>query len=138
MLEGSEKTLGKDHPNTIDVVFCLAGLYHKQGKLEDAVVMYQRAMTSMTMTLGDSIHDCPLPHLCSGRYEDPTSFTAHIIYYPCGTLLISHHYYDSLRRRTHIHKRQITVSLLPSPPLPSITTLTVLLLSLTLLSTRLL
>ena len=54
MLEGSEKTLGKDHPNTIDVVFCLAGLYHKQGKLEDAVVMYQRAMTSMTMTLGDS------------------------------------------------------------------------------------
>ena len=52
VLEGSEKSLGKDHPSTIDVVFCLAGLYHKQGKLEDAVVMYQRAMTSTTMTLG--------------------------------------------------------------------------------------
>lgn len=51
-LEGREKALGKEHPNTLTSVYCLAYLLHQQGKYQEALLLYQRASTSYEKTLG--------------------------------------------------------------------------------------
>ena len=43
-LEGNEKALGLEHPSTLDIVKNLGLLYANWGKLDEAEVMYQRAL----------------------------------------------------------------------------------------------
>lgn len=43
-LDGREKVLGKEHPETLTSVYCLAYLLHKQQNYEMARPLYQRAL----------------------------------------------------------------------------------------------
>ncbi|KAF2105248.1 hypothetical protein BDV96DRAFT_456769, partial [Lophiotrema nucula] len=51
-LEGKEKALGKEHPNTLISVYCLAFLLHRWGRYEEAMLLYNRALSGYTTTLG--------------------------------------------------------------------------------------
>jgi hypothetical protein len=52
VLAGREKTLGPEHPATLDSVNDLASLLFKQGQLEQAKAMYERALAGREKTLG--------------------------------------------------------------------------------------
>jgi hypothetical protein len=43
VLEGSEKELGTQHPDTLTSIYCLAYLLHKQKRYIEASELYQRA-----------------------------------------------------------------------------------------------
>ncbi|KAF2174720.1 hypothetical protein K469DRAFT_519637, partial [Zopfia rhizophila CBS 207.26] len=43
VLEGRENKLGKDHPDTLTSVYCLAYLLHQQKPYKEASGLYQRA-----------------------------------------------------------------------------------------------
>ena len=51
-LAGQERTLGADHPDTLNTVNGLAVLLAKQGKLDEAKAMYERALAGRERTLG--------------------------------------------------------------------------------------
>jgi tetratricopeptide (TPR) repeat protein len=51
-LDGYEKTLGKDHPSTLDTVHNMASVFDNQGEYEKALEWYQRALDGREKTLG--------------------------------------------------------------------------------------
>ena len=51
-LEGYERVLGVDHPDTLNSVNNLGGLLMKQGKLEEAEVLFRRALEGCKRVLG--------------------------------------------------------------------------------------
>ncbi|KAF1950534.1 hypothetical protein CC80DRAFT_577110, partial [Byssothecium circinans] len=52
VLEGREKELGEDHPNTLTSVYCLAHLLHTLRQYTEAAELYQRACNGYTQQLG--------------------------------------------------------------------------------------
>jgi hypothetical protein len=64
-LEGREKALGKEHPDTLTSVYCLAYLLHRRFQYKDALILYQRAYTGYQKTLGQ---DHPTTKACSKHY----------------------------------------------------------------------
>jgi tetratricopeptide (TPR) repeat protein len=51
-LDGKEKTLGKDHPSTLDTVNNMALVFSNQGEYGKALEWYQRALDGKEKTLG--------------------------------------------------------------------------------------
>ena len=51
-LEASERTLGREHPGTLNAVSNLAGLLRAKGELGQAEVLGRRAVEAMARTLG--------------------------------------------------------------------------------------
>ena len=51
-LEGYEKVLGREHPDTLISVYCLAHLLHQRKQYESASELYQRAYDGYLKTLG--------------------------------------------------------------------------------------
>jgi tetratricopeptide (TPR) repeat protein len=51
-LDGFEKTLGKDHPSTLDTVHNMGLVFHKEGEYSKALEWYQRALDGREKTLG--------------------------------------------------------------------------------------
>ena len=51
-LEGREKALGKEYPDTLTSVYRLAFLFHQQQQYEAASVLYQRASNGFEGVLG--------------------------------------------------------------------------------------
>ncbi|KAH7111089.1 hypothetical protein B0J11DRAFT_543762 [Dendryphion nanum] len=51
-LEGREKALGKEHPDTLTSVYCLAFLFHQQKQHQPALELYQRASIGLECVLG--------------------------------------------------------------------------------------
>jgi tetratricopeptide (TPR) repeat protein len=51
-LEGYEKVLGPEHPNTLTSVYHLAFLFHEQHKYSEASEFYQRAYNGYIRALG--------------------------------------------------------------------------------------
>ncbi|KAF8248014.1 hypothetical protein K440DRAFT_517760, partial [Wilcoxina mikolae CBS 423.85] len=47
-----EKTLGKDHPSTLETVENIAILFHSQKEYAKALELYQRAHAGFEKTLG--------------------------------------------------------------------------------------
>jgi hypothetical protein len=62
----SQTVLGKEHPNTMTSVYCLAYLLHLQQRLSEAGPLYQRALTSYGKTLGSG-H--PITEGCRKHYS---------------------------------------------------------------------
>jgi tetratricopeptide (TPR) repeat protein len=52
VLEGSEKELGAQHPDTLTSIYCLAYLLHKQKRYIEASEFYQRACDGYKEKLG--------------------------------------------------------------------------------------
>lgn len=65
-LEGNEKALGKEHPNTLTSVCCLAYLLHQQKKYKDATALYERSYAGFQKVLGV---DHPKTLSCSKFYS---------------------------------------------------------------------
>ncbi|KAH7032570.1 uncharacterized protein B0I36DRAFT_406976 [Microdochium trichocladiopsis] len=59
-LDGREKALGKDHPDTLTSVSNLAGVLRHQGKYEEAEAMHRWALDGREKALGKD-H----PHICT-------------------------------------------------------------------------
>ncbi|PVH91441.1 hypothetical protein DM02DRAFT_678088 [Periconia macrospinosa] len=60
-LEGYEKALGKEHPDTLTSVYCFAYLLHHQHRYNEAILLYKRASSGYTTTLGP---DHPTTQAC--------------------------------------------------------------------------
>src|SRR5947208_15125339 len=76
-LAGKEKTLGKDHPSTLDTVNNMAVVFHKQGRYDDALEWYERALAGKERTLGkddpstlDTVNNMGAVFHKNGRYDD--------------------------------------------------------------------
>ncbi len=65
-LEGREKVLGVEHPDTLTSVYNLAYLFHHQQRYNDASVLYLRASAGFPKTLG---LDHPTTQNCSYHYS---------------------------------------------------------------------
>jgi hypothetical protein len=65
-LDGKEKVLGKEHPNTLMSVYCLAYLLHKRKRYDAASELYRRASRGYRITLGQS-H--PTTVACDNNYH---------------------------------------------------------------------
>ncbi len=65
-LEGREKVLGVEHPDTLTSVYNLAYLFHHQQRYNDASVLYLRASAGLPKTLGP---DHPTTRSCSYYYS---------------------------------------------------------------------
>ncbi|OCK88016.1 uncharacterized protein K441DRAFT_591444, partial [Cenococcum geophilum 1.58] len=65
-LEGREKALGKEHPDTLASVYFLAFLLHQQQQYEAASVLYQRAGSGYKRALGP---EHPTTVACSKHYS---------------------------------------------------------------------
>lgn len=52
VLSGRERLFGKNHPLTLEAVNNLGIIYHDQGKLEGALLMYKRALLGKEKTHG--------------------------------------------------------------------------------------
>jgi hypothetical protein len=50
-LEGREKVLGVEHPDTLTSVYCLAYLLHVKGQYDSASDLYPRAIAGFRNTL---------------------------------------------------------------------------------------
>ena len=64
-LEGYEKVLGVEHPDTLASVSNLASVLHTQQRYNDASVLYLRASTEFSNTLGP---DHPTTRACYRHY----------------------------------------------------------------------
>jgi len=64
-LNGKEKVLGVEHPDTLVSVHCLAYLFHAQERYNDASVLYLRALEGFSKTLGP---DHPTTRECYQYY----------------------------------------------------------------------
>ena len=53
MLEGCERTLGRDHPHTLTAVNNVGGLLQAQGKFDLAEPFHSRALEGCERILGD-------------------------------------------------------------------------------------
>jgi pentatricopeptide repeat protein len=51
ILDKREEVLGKEHPDTLFIVWHLAALFHKQRRFEDASVLYERALAGFEKAL---------------------------------------------------------------------------------------
>lgn len=60
-LEGYEKALGNEHPDTLTNVYYLAFLLHRWGRYDEAILLYKRASSGYTTTLGP---DHPTTQAC--------------------------------------------------------------------------
>ena len=67
-----ETVLGKEHPDTLTSVYCLAYLLHLQQRLSEAGPLYQRALTGYEKTLGS---DHPTTQACRKHYLYPRVWT---------------------------------------------------------------
>jgi tetratricopeptide (TPR) repeat protein len=65
-LEGDEKVLGAEHPDTLISVYNLAYLLQAKGQYDNASVLYQRAIAGFQKTLGP--HH-PTTLACSENYS---------------------------------------------------------------------
>ena len=63
-LEGSERVLGVDHPDTLNSVNKLGSLLQDQGKLEEAEVLFRRALEGKERVLG-----VDHPHTLTSMYN---------------------------------------------------------------------
>ena len=61
-----ERVLGKEHPDTLTSVYCLAYLLHQKKRYKDAEVFYDRAYAGYRKTLGEK-H--PTTAACSQHYS---------------------------------------------------------------------
>ena len=52
VLPREEKSLGKDHPDTIFTVYCLANVFRRQGEYSKALEWYRRALAGEEKSLG--------------------------------------------------------------------------------------
>jgi tetratricopeptide (TPR) repeat protein len=68
-LEGSEKALGKEHPDTLTSVYCLAFLLHQRQQYEAASALYQRASSGYQYVLGP---EHPTTVACYEHYSSLT------------------------------------------------------------------
>jgi len=76
-LDGCEKMLGKDHPDTLRSVSNLASVLRSQGKYEEAEAMNRRALDGMEKMLGKehphtlrSVSNLALLLVDQGKYEE--------------------------------------------------------------------
>jgi tetratricopeptide (TPR) repeat protein len=67
MPDKREEVLGKEHPDTLFIVWHLAALFHKQRRFEDASVLYERALAGFKKALGP---DHPNSVGCHEQYSD--------------------------------------------------------------------
>ena len=65
-LELSEEVLGKAHPDTLTIVYCLAYLLQNKKEYEEASILYQRACTGYKSSLGPK-H--PMTIACINHYS---------------------------------------------------------------------
>jgi hypothetical protein len=65
-LEGSEKVLGREHPDTLTSVYNLAFLFHRRQHYSTAVGLYQRAHEGYVKVLGA---EHPTTTACLLHYE---------------------------------------------------------------------
>jgi tetratricopeptide (TPR) repeat protein len=75
-LDGKEKTLGKNHPSTLNTVHNMASVFLKQGEYEKALEWYQRALDGKEKTLGkdhpftlDTVNNMANVFQNQGEYE---------------------------------------------------------------------
>ena len=52
MLEVREKVLGKEHPDTLISLWCLADLMEKLERKQDALSLYERIVAGFSTSLG--------------------------------------------------------------------------------------
>jgi hypothetical protein len=65
-LEGYERVLGKEHPDTLKSVDNLAYFFHGQKRFREATMLYEKACSGFMKVLGPS-H--PLTTNCAARYS---------------------------------------------------------------------
>ncbi|KAF2266124.1 hypothetical protein CC78DRAFT_578705 [Lojkania enalia] len=65
-LEGREKTLGKEHPDMLNSVYCIDLLFHKQHQYEAASSLYERASSRYQRVLGP---EHPTTIVCLRHYS---------------------------------------------------------------------
>jgi tetratricopeptide (TPR) repeat protein len=70
-LEGREKVLGKDHPDTLDSVYGLAYLLPHLCGYDEALTLYQKALLGCTEALGSVTN--------SGRFGLPVFYSEAMI-----------------------------------------------------------
>lgn len=66
-LRKTEKMLGKEHPNTLTSVYCLAYLLHQKKRYKDAEMFYHRAYAGYRKALGEKY---PTTAACSRYYSN--------------------------------------------------------------------
>ncbi len=76
-MAGKEKALGKDHPSTLDTVNNMALVFDKQGRYDDALEWYERALAGYEKALGKdhpsthrTVHNMASVFDKQGRYDD--------------------------------------------------------------------
>ena len=65
-IEVREKALGQEHLSTLTSVSNLAGILECLGRRDEAIMLYQRALTGFGVALGQQ-H--PQTHACQQQYE---------------------------------------------------------------------
>ena len=50
-LTGDEKSLDKNHPDTLSTVYSMASVFQKQGKYDEALEWYRRALAGQEKSL---------------------------------------------------------------------------------------
>jgi hypothetical protein len=61
-----EKVLGKDHPTTLDSVYCLAHLLENRHRYDESIILYNRACARYSAILGK---DHPTSRACCQHYS---------------------------------------------------------------------
>ncbi|KAJ6255791.1 hypothetical protein Dda_9472 [Drechslerella dactyloides] len=76
-LAGKEKTLGKDHPDTLDTVHAIASVFNSQGKYDEAMRWYERVLAGSERALGKdhldtltTVHNMALVFYRQGKYDE--------------------------------------------------------------------
>ncbi|KAL7272577.1 hypothetical protein RUND412_004599 [Rhizina undulata] len=74
---GFDKTLGKDHPSTLDTINNMANVFINQGRYEEALELHQRALAGREKALAkdhpstlDTVHNMAIVFRIQGRYEE--------------------------------------------------------------------
>ena len=74
---GSERVLGKEHPDTLKSVNNLAALYQRQGRYSEAEPLYKRALEARERVLGPehpdtlvSVNNLAALYQAQGRYSE--------------------------------------------------------------------
>jgi hypothetical protein len=63
----SETVLGRDHPDTLMNVYCLAHLLAKRHRYDESFVLYERACATYFTVLGN---DHPTTRVCRQHYSE--------------------------------------------------------------------
>ena len=81
-LDGYEKTLGNDHPNTLNTVNHIAGVYDSQGEYPKALQWYQRALDGYEKTLGNDHPDTlNTIYNMAGVYDSQGVYSRALVWY---------------------------------------------------------